>query len=190
MKLPFAEHLASIDAVKRIAALITGLILSTACGSSTPAADWSDAERLKISGEFPNCEFGEDPQRDTAGFTCELGSFLAHNLPEPGPADAMTWLANQHAEQPFTAPLEQVKERETLTVGEIEFRVAIATYKPKPDTIVPPEVVTFLAPAKGGSRRAYSCAVSVIAALDTEEAIASRMAACLKGVRLLLDASR
>lgn len=170
--------------------LIASAALAGCGGATTPAARWDNTERTRMSAEYPSCEFFEDKAGRTAGYSCDLGTFRAHDLSVPEDHAALAKrLAEAKAGETFTAPLGQITPREPLSFGDTTLAATIATYVPEQGTIIPPEVFLIASPEKAG-RLAFSCAVTFIAALDTPEAMTARVGACVDGLRLLFDASR
>lgn len=165
--------------------------LGLGCAAATPAARWDATERGQISSAFPKCELFEDEDTRSAGYACELGTFGAHDLDAAEDhAKASRRLAEEKAKQSFTAPLDEVVARDPITFGPDTFDASLATYRPAAGTILTPEVMMVLTSRAAENRRAYTCAVTLIAALDDKASIEGRVLACMKGLQLLVEASR
>ncbi|MEZ4366691.1 MAG: hypothetical protein R2939_10445 [Kofleriaceae bacterium] len=163
----------------------------TACGgAATPAARWDATERARIDAELSGCDFFEEEAQHAAGYACDLGTLRAYDLSAPEDHAAVARrLAEAKAQEPVTAPLHEFAAREPIVFGDATFASSIATYLPEEGTIIPPEVFLIASPEHAG-RQAYSCAVTLLAGLDTGEALAARISACVDGLRLLYEASR
>lgn len=161
------------------------------CAAATPAVRWDAAERGRISNAYPTCEFFEDEEAHSAGYACEMGTFSAYDIPSGGTHEKTArHLAEQYAKKTFTAPLHEVTRREPIKIGGDSFDASIASYQPEPGTIIPPEVMMILTPQDTKKPRAFTCAATLLAALDTEESIKKRVEACMQGLQLLVEASR
>ncbi len=173
------------------ALLFPMLLGAIACAAATPAARWDSKERAQIESTFPGCEFFEDGDKHEAGYACGMGTFRGHDLPDgEDHARAARRLAEEQAKKSFTAPLSEVVSRDPITIETQTFDASIATYRPKPGTILTPEVLLVLTPQAGDKKRAFSCSVTLMAGLDDKESISKRIVACMQGLKLLVEASR
>jgi hypothetical protein len=161
------------------------------CAAKTPSARWDAAERTRIADAFPGCELFEDEDNHAAGYGCVARSFRAYQVsPKDNHTTIARALAELNATRTLVPPLQDVTPRDPMTLAATSFDASVATYRPRAGTISPPEVMLILSPQAGPREHAFTCSLTLAPGVDTKEAIAERLNACLAGLTVLVEATR